>query len=135
MSLAENIGSLISTVKKLKDPQLMEQVVNLQTSVLELQERVRELEKENEKLKRRQAISGSLVVEHGVYFTEKSQKKDGPFCTRCWDVESKLVRLIIMQNNWATCPECKNTFAYKSTESGSSIRGFRGSAGSNGPWS
>ncbi len=113
MGIPENIKALVSSIRKYKDPDLMEQVINLQTTVLELYERVQTLEKENEVLKNKLAIQGSIVLEHGVYFTKIEDKKDGPFCTRCWDVDSKLVRLKVKKTGFAVCLECKAGFDYK----------------------
>lgn len=112
MSLSDNIKSIISTIRKYKDPELMDQVVNLQKSVLGLQERVGELEKENQLLKKKMNVQESLVVEHQVYFSKKADKKDGPFCTRCWDMDNKLLRLEVLQNGIARCPQCKYEFTY-----------------------
>jgi len=113
MGIIDDIKSTASIAKKLKDPELMEQVLNLQTSVLELQHHTQRLEKENEALKKQIAIKESIFQKAGVYFSKKNNEVDGPFCTRCWDVDSKLVRLRIIQGNrWAVCPECKNGCDY-----------------------
>ena len=120
MSFIDNIKSLASTVRKLKDPELMKRFMNLQTSALGLQndndqlrDRIRDLEKENKSLEEKIAIKGSLVVEYGAYFTKTSEGKDGPYCTRCWDVINKLVRLNVRSNGQAVCPECKFPFEYQ----------------------
>ena len=100
-------------IKKYKDPELMEQVINLQSHVLEQSDRLRALEKENEKLKTSLTVKDTLTIKNGVYFTETGDSQDGPFCTRCWDVERNLVRLNVFENGCAMCPECKNDFDYR----------------------
>jgi len=74
MGFLDNVKSLASSIRKLKDPELMDQLITLQTSALEFQseqdrlrDRIRELEKENETLKSKLTTQESLVVEHGVY--------------------------------------------------------------------
>ncbi len=122
MGIVDSIRILATTVRKYKDPDLLEQVINLQTNVLELQDRVRVLEEENALLRKRVTIQGTLVINDGVYFEDTpSGNFLGPYCTRCWDVTSKLVRLMVLEDGYATCPECKNTFDYK----------YRGDPGGN----
>ena len=120
MELIPNIKALAAATKKLKDRKIMELVINLETSLLEfhsdyerLRERVGLLESENEALKTQKEISRSLDYELGVYFTEMSGEREGPFCTRCWDADNKLVRLAVQKTGIAQCPECKSFFEYE----------------------
>ena len=98
-------------------------LLNLQTSALELQndndqlrERIRNLEKENEALKKKIAIKESLIIEHGVYFSKTSEGKDGPFCPRCWKVENNLVKLMILSDHSVNCPNCPTHYKYQSVQ-------------------
>ena len=127
MNILDNIRSAVSIAKKYRDTELMEHLINLQTSYTELSNRFSSLEKENEALKKRVSTQGSLVVEHGVYFSETTDKKDGPFCTRSWDSDHKLLRLQVLENGIATCPECKSNFNYqwKAPKGVHAGRGFR----------
>ena len=120
MAFLGNVRSLTSSIRKLKDPELMDQLITLQTSVIEFQSeqnrlrgRIGELEKENETLKNKLTIHGSLTVNYGAYFPQAGDTRDGPFCTRCWDVDNKLVRLDVSSTGTATCPECKYSYDYK----------------------
>lgn len=123
MSFLDNIKSLVSSINKLKDPKLMKLVTNLQTSALELQndndqlrDRIRNLEEENEALKKKIAIKDSLIIEYGVYFSETPEGKDGPFCPRCWAVKNKLVPLMIQDDNSASCRDCPMHYKYQSVQ-------------------
>ena len=113
MGLLDNIKSAVSVAQKLKDRKLIEHLMNLQMSVLEYQERLHNLEAENKALKEKLTVKESLVVEHGVYFSKTGDKTDGPFCTRCWDSDDKLLRLRVLESGTATCPQCKSSFDYQ----------------------
>ncbi|MBN1847706.1 MAG: hypothetical protein JW932_03895 [Deltaproteobacteria bacterium] len=120
MELIENIKALVEATKKLKDRKIMELVINVETSLLEFQsefDRLRErtalLEKENEALKMQKEISRNLSYEKGVYFNTIHGDREGPFCTRCWDADYKLVRLAVQKSGIAQCPECRSFFEYE----------------------
>ena len=110
MGIMHELKLLVAFARKAKDPDLMDQVIALQTHILELQDRLRYLEKENEKLRDSQKIKESLVIRDGVYFIATEQGEDGPYCTRCWDVAKNLVRLKFANIYDPTCPECRNSF-------------------------
>jgi len=113
MGTIDNIKLLVSTAKRLKDPELMAHVLDVQTSVLELKDRLERAEKENKTLKQQLEIKESIFHKSGLYFTKNNEEVDGPFCTRCWDVDNKLVRLPVTRGNrWTLCPECKNAYEY-----------------------
>lgn len=120
MELIDNIKALVEATKKQKDRKTMELVINLETSLLEFQsefdklrEQANRLESENVALKRQKEISRSLSYEIGVYFNELDGEREGPFCTRCWDADNKLVRLAVQKSGIAQCPECKSFYEYE----------------------
>ena len=120
MELIDNVKALADMSKKLKDRKLMELIINLETTLLEfkadyedLREQISVLEAENEKLKMQKEISRTLSYELGVYFTEIKGEREGPFCTRCWDADNKLVRLAVQKTGIAQCPECKSFSEYE----------------------
>ena len=89
--------------------------IELQTKILGLQEQAHELVNENCSLKdeltrsnEAMAISGELTVKENAYFRGSGGgQEDGPFCTRCWDVDSQLVRLHDHGTAGGTmCPNC-----------------------------
>lgn len=115
MGLIDNLKSLGEAVRKYKDPALMEQVIMLQTSVLELQERNRKLEEEKTALERQISVKESLFIQDGVYYLRTESGNSGPYCTRCWDVINKLVILRVdRQMGYAACPECRNGYDFRS---------------------
>lgn len=120
MGVLDNLKTLTSIARKLKDPELMDQVMRLQESVLalqtdngELRDKVRALEKEKEELVRKQEVKNSLVFEEVVYFLNKSSSKDGPYCPKCQDADDKLIRLKEYPAGHTQCPQCQNTFDFR----------------------
>lgn len=120
MGIVDEVKSVAGLVNKLKDPELMQHVINLQNSVLELnnenaklREKVTDLENIIKNLEKEKEVGESLNIEFGTYFSTRNSKKDGPFCTRCFDVDRNLVRLNVLTNGYAECPQCKNGFHYK----------------------
>jgi len=70
--------------------------------MLEMQGKILELSEENKELKEKLEIKGKITLKNNFYYIEN----DGPFCTRCRDVEKKLVRAH-PKGNYAKCPECE----------------------------
>ena len=79
--------------------QLRQEALELQEENLALRERVRELEAAL-------AQSDEMVTDRGVYWREGEQERDGPFCTRCLDVDMHAVRLQDYGDGW-NCPNCQ----------------------------
>jgi hypothetical protein len=119
MRVSESFKSLASFVSSTRDPDLTNLTIGLIRRFLRLQNTVDllairnyEFQKEIERLKERLTLEETLVFEKGVYYSETSGRKDGPFCSRCWDVDHVLVRLKLEKSGWANCPECRNSFDF-----------------------
>jgi hypothetical protein len=85
---------------KLKAVELMNQVVKLAEENSSLHHRLIAL---NEQLN----IKSELTLIGEVYFRKLPDGgKDGPFCTRCYEAEGKLIRLPASATRIRTCPQC-----------------------------
>ena len=81
-------------------------------------EKINRLQQENEKvktenniLKKNLEIKESIFLENNAYWIKKGDKKDGAFCTCCWDDSRKLIRLSAYgKEAYAECPKCKYTY-------------------------
>jgi hypothetical protein len=125
----DGIKILTQYVDEIKDAQkhgeLMRVISNLSLEMAEtkvrlgeqleknssLEQEIRNLREENKKLK---SPDSKPIVKDGVYFV----KEDGPFCTRCYDVEMLLVRVVAttagtgmrkVAGNYR-CPNCNAYF-------------------------
>lgn len=102
----KSIGKVLQEAGKIEQYQ---QILNLQQQLLDIQKKISDLEVENKELRDKLKLQGSLIYENNAYWIKKEDKKDGPFCSRCWDVEKNTVRTKQGVNNPAfhSCPECK----------------------------
>ena len=79
---------------------MYERVISLQSQVMELiganmslREEMQPLKEELRKLNDKTEITKSLKHQNNNYYTVVAGKEDGPFCTVCWDVDKRLVRM------------------------------------------
>lgn len=63
-------------------------------------------------LQAQQNLEKEVFLKLGAYWRRKdSGEEDGPFCTRCWDLNKHLLRLRTTNyKKGAFCPECKTGF-------------------------
>jgi hypothetical protein len=76
-----------------KNLELYERMLSVYGDVMELVEKNRELYEENQALKAKFLTKENLSFDGERYWINKEGQKDGPFCSTCWDVDSKLVRM------------------------------------------
>lgn len=101
----KSVGKILQEAGKIEQYQ---QILEAQRELLEMQKKIQNLEKENIELKEKLKIKESLIFENEAYWINNKDKKDGPFCSRCWDVNKDLVRLHSCGNPaYCTCPNCK----------------------------
>jgi len=102
-----SVGKVLQEAGKIEQYQ---QILDAQQKLLEMQKRIEELESENKKLKEELGVKGKLVPEGNLYWLENDGKRDGPFCTRCWDDEKKTIRLHTHSvSRRLYCPKCDTT--------------------------
>lgn len=99
------IGKILQEAGKIEQYQ---QILELQQQMLDMQKKINDLTEENHQLKEANKIKESLVPENDLYWLIKDGKKVGPFCTKCWDTDSKLVRMHRYGDSSQICPGCKN---------------------------
>lgn len=91
LQLVDLIDALVETKADLAD---------IKTQLIEKDKQIQEL---NEKLN----TKDTLVYEEPFYWKVIEDNKEGPFCQRCHDADSKLVRLISKPNNTYGSHVCK----------------------------
>ncbi len=97
---------------KLQLAELVSSLADAKLKIASAQEILLEKNREITTLKEQLTIKESMIFEPPYYFSIKDDKKDGPFCSQCYDSQHKLIRLI---NNgfgpgvWR-CNTCQNTF-------------------------
>lgn len=108
MAIIDEIKSAATLVHQIGNMDLYKKILEIQAQAMDLMENNLRFQKENQMLKEKLEISGKLVCEKDVYWFPMDGKKDGPFCTRCWDADKKLVRLHKLTGNpvYSKCPNC-----------------------------
>jgi len=85
------------------------QILEMQEKLLDQHKKISDLETENKGLKEKLEIQGSLVFENNAYWMDTNSKKDGPYCSCCWDDHKKPIRLHPCGNPAiCECPKCKS---------------------------
>jgi ribosomal protein L37AE/L43A len=110
MALLPNYTDIVELLKKGSTIEAQEKIMELREGALALQEeninlkeQIKELESELNKKK-------EIQWEAPFYWTINGDSKEGPFCQKCNDSESKLIRLQrIEEGNWH-CKSCNNNF-------------------------
>lgn len=95
LKIAELIGALA-------DAKI--EVAGIQTEILKKDEVIKEL---NDKLN----LKESVIWEKPYYWTGEGDKRDGPFCQRCYDDNQKLMRLQGGGTNFWRCSVCSSSYA------------------------
>ena len=89
--------------------------VDLHAQLLEFSEKLREkeelihkLEKEVRSLREASDLKAQVEPRNEMYYVRQDDRsEDGPFCTRCYDTEGKLIRLQVADYDQPMCPKCK----------------------------
>lgn len=102
-------GKVLQEAGKIEQYQM---ILDAQQRMLEMQSQIVELTTENKQLRDELQVQQSLVYKNNAYWSVTGDAKDGPFCSRCWDVMHKTVRLKPGVNNraFSSCPECNTQF-------------------------
>ena len=100
---AKDAANVLYESGKIKE---YEKILELLSKLLDLQNTVDELKKENANLKGKLKTKGKLELKNHSYWLAE----DGPYCVRCWDKNKELIHMTpeYIGSNYSKCPECKN---------------------------
>ncbi len=109
MGILDDVRSVGRLIQKIGNMDLYKKVLDLQGNIIGLVEENNRLRNEVESLKVKLQIKESLKFERNSYWSKKSDgTQDGPFCSKCWDTEKLLVRMLPIANPaYCDCPNCK----------------------------
>lgn len=110
MSFISDLQAIGKVLQKAGNIELYEKLLSIQEKAVEIMEENQKLLEEKLKLENKLKIKGSLNFETNMYYEvdKKGKRKDGPFCSRCWDHDDKLIRMHQSKKNGSSwCPECK----------------------------
>lgn len=105
--MLQDIKIIGATLMKAGNIELYKQLLDYQADSQNLIEENLKLKEEIRELKEKFLIQSELEFINNQYFRNRDGHKLGPYCSRCWDAESKLVNLHITKNEFSDCPNCK----------------------------
>lgn len=109
MAIFDELKSIAGVLQEAGKIEQYRQILDAQKELLEMQKQILDLENENKEIKEKLKTQGSLVFENNAYWTVKDDKKDGPYCSCCWDDDRKTIRMQPCGNPaYFDCPKCKN---------------------------
>jgi hypothetical protein len=120
MGLIDTSLEIVKLASKIANPELVQaatraniEALELSSKNLELRQRAEELENQVKELKAQLLLTGEVFREGDLVFREGEQRG---YCSRCWDVERKLVHIVSMgaggRNGHNGCPQCKTFYNF-----------------------
>lgn len=113
MAIFDELKSVAGVLQEAGKIEQYKQILEVQEKLLEMQKTIIKLESDNKELKEKIEVKNNLFFENNAYWLKKEDgSKDGPYCSRCWDVEKNTVRMKPDANNqyFHRCPQCKEHF-------------------------
>ena len=100
---------LIATaLKEAGRADLQVQILELAEKLREKEERIHTVEQENRSLRQASDLKARVHPQDEMYFVRQDDgRDDGPFCTRCYDTDGKLIRLQVADWDQPKCPKCE----------------------------
>ncbi len=106
MGVLETIKDAVKLAQKLGNVEIAQALIDAQQAALDLMGENQSLRDEVARLNEALELQGTVKYDDGAYWTENGDR-DGPFCTKCWDVDQKLVRMKHTHTEWFHCPNCE----------------------------
>jgi hypothetical protein len=90
---------------------------DLSKKIAEIQQPALEMVRENQRLKQyvgdlqqRLKHTSTLLFEKNCYWHDLGARKDGPFCSVCWDSNGRLIRPHKLYGSHYQCQVCKSSW-------------------------
>jgi ribosomal protein L37AE/L43A len=125
--IAKFIKNSASTLEaaeiKLQLAELIDNLADAKMEIANAKEVILEKESEFRKFKKQIEIDSHVFWEDPYYFQKDNRdKKDGPYCQKCYDSQKMLIRLQSPnKNGFWECKECESTYQDKEFNSDTPI--------------
>jgi hypothetical protein len=109
--IKDSSSSLEAAEIKLKLADLVSTLADAKIEIVNIKDAVTGKDDEIKRLKGIIEISAKVNWKPPYYFLKDGDRKDGPYCQKCYDSNRKLIRLQALREkgSWQ-CKECKNTY-------------------------
>ena len=110
MGIIDTAKDLATLVQKLDNIELNKKILELQGQIMSVLDENYSLKGQVRDLSGRLEFQGGLEFRQNMYFRRVPDgSEDGPFCSKCWDVEKTAVRLQTLRSGAQFCPSCKRS--------------------------
>src|SRR2546422_3728363 len=106
-TMLPNYKDIVDLIKKGSTIEAQEKILELREAAMELQEENLELSARVKSLEEQAGLRQKVTWEKPYYWVKSGSEKDGPYCQKCFDQDSKLVRLQGGNNGIWLCLACK----------------------------
>ncbi len=114
MGIIENAKEAVKLVQQIDNVELYRKILDLQAEAMELTEQLKEKDEIISQLKDALDLKGKLICQKSAYYLvdDKETAVDGPFCTKCFDVDHVKCRLVKDHTHGhVKCLNCKVSFS------------------------
>jgi hypothetical protein len=106
MGLWDTLKDAVKVLQRAGKIDELKAILELQQTAIDLRRDNEQLRQEIASLKDQAALATRLEFRGNAYWLKKTDGHvDGPFCSRCWDSDKRLVRLHDLGNGYSRCPE------------------------------
>jgi hypothetical protein len=115
ITIISKFNAVAKLMQAVDDPELLKNYMDLQGAAFELTEQIKEKDETIKQLEEALSLKGKFICKGSVYFIadENGEFIDGPFCTKCFDVDHNKCRIILTgrsDNPTVQCLKCKVPF-------------------------
>ena len=113
MGIIENAKDAVKLVQKIDNIELYRKILDLQSEAIELIEESKLKDEKIAKLKKALKVKGKMICKDSAYYltNDKGGIIDGPFCTKCFDVDQDCIRIVAHTTHGEVkCLKCKVIF-------------------------
>jgi len=109
-------ASITKAETKLKVAELISSLADAKIAAVDLQELVQEKEKEIARLVNALALKSKVLKFDDAYYEQDAEgkPKGDPFCLRCWEIEGRLIHIVLEPTSGIKkriCPKCKAIYS------------------------
>ena len=109
MGIIDTAKDLIKVAQLSDNADIIQQVFTLQREALEMQEELNRTKEELRQLQNKESERKELTFKDGLYWKiseGNEDQKEGPYCSKCMDVEGLKVNMQIDHEGAYACPNC-----------------------------
>ncbi|MBL7152395.1 MAG: hypothetical protein ISS79_01665 [Phycisphaerae bacterium] len=131
MGIVENAKEAVKLVQQIDNVELYRKILDLQSEAMDLTEQLQQRDEKIRFLEEALRLKGKMIPIRSAYYLtdDAGEIVDGPFCTKCFDVDHVQCRLVRTGNYYhelVHCLKCKIEF--HSSEACEFLKGNAGPA-------